>query len=119
MIIQVFKDCSYAYIITLAKIKVDGYYSSFIDYYVGDKLKSITFTDATLNDTYCDIYYDLWIDKVQQNKPNSSTDALFINVYNNFTFNSMQTLQATSNITVWYPVVKSNFTSEFNFLTNN
>ena len=30
----------------------------------------------------------------------------------------MQTLQATSNITVWYPVGKNNFTSEYTFLTN-
>ena len=44
--VKVKKDCSYAIFTTFAMIKVDDYYASTTDYYVGDKLKSITFTNA-------------------------------------------------------------------------
>ena len=46
MKVKVKKDCSYAIFTTFAMIKVDDYYNSTTDYYVGDKLKSITFTNA-------------------------------------------------------------------------
>ena len=65
MTIKVYKNCSYATIPNLSKIKVDDSVKTNTIYFIGDKLQSITFTNATSNDTYCDIYYDLWIDTVR------------------------------------------------------
>jgi hypothetical protein len=59
------KNCSSALFTTLAQIYVDGIALSQTIYYVGDSLKSITFTNAVLDDPYCELYYDLWIDDVR------------------------------------------------------
>ena len=59
------KNCSSALFTTLAQINVDGNVLTKTIYYVGDSLKSITFTNAVLDDPYCELYYDLWIDDVR------------------------------------------------------
>ncbi len=67
-------------------------------------MQTINFTNAVLNDSYCDFYYDLWIDNERQNSSDSTTTKPFINIYNTFTFDNSQTLKSLSNITIWYPI---------------
>ena len=65
MTIKVYKNCSIATITTLSTFKVNGYSTTWTKYYIGDKLLSITFTDAVSDDVYCDIYYDLLINQTE------------------------------------------------------
>ena len=116
MTIKVYKDCSYAKIKTSSTIKVNGYSTTRTKYYIGDKLLSITFTDAISDDVYCDIYYELLINEKQWT--GNMTEFPFLNAYNTYTFNNMKVFESTRNITVWYPVDRDNFTNEYSFLTN-